>query len=151
MQVAQAHAGHQFTQSGELLAAVKAIVAVPLVDDVVMFGIKPAADPGVTPKLIHHDVVIPTPITIPGATFVTPDVAALAVEQRLARFGVTWSEVPFGSGERITADLIELVVPLIARQIGVPGIDVCCHVIVIAGGVVLDKTSRIELFAQTID
>ena len=124
VQVPQAHARHQFLDSRELLRAVEPPITVPLVDHVVMFGVQPAADLRVPAEVVHHDVIVPAPIDVARAALVAPDVAALAVEQRLAVLGAAADEVPFRARAGVPADLVQVLGPLVARQVGVPTVDV---------------------------
>ena len=151
MQIAQAHARHQLLQAGELVGAVEAVIAVPFVDHVVVLGVEPAADLRVAAEFVHHDVVVPAPVAVAGAAFVAPDVAALAVEQRLAALGAAADEIPFRAGEGVARDLVQMLAPGVARQVGVPGIDVGLDVVVVAGRVVLDQPRGVELLGQAVD
>ncbi len=151
VKVAQAHSRDEFVQAGDFVGAVKAVVAVPFVDDVVVLGVEPAADFGVAAELVHHHVVVPAPVAVARAAVVAPDIAAFAVEQRLAGLGAAADEIPFRAGEGVAGDLVEMLAPGIAREIGMPGIDVGRDVVKVAGRVVFDQARRVELFGQAID
>src|SRR5262249_8670035 len=80
VQIAQRHPVYDLAEPGFFPRAVKAPVAVPLVDDVVMLGVEPTGELRVSTKCIDGAMVIPAPIDVAGASLVAPDVAELRVE-----------------------------------------------------------------------
>ncbi len=89
------HIRNELRQACKLLASVKSIVAIPLIDHIVMLGIQPACHQRMFSKLIHHDVVVPAPIHISGTAFITPHISTFAVEHGNFGLLIASNEVPF--------------------------------------------------------
>ena len=151
MQVAQRHARHDVAEARFLPRAVVAPVAVPLVDHVMVLGIQPAADLGVTAKCVDGAVVIPAPIHVAGAALVAPHVPELRVAHRLPCLPPRRPEVPGRARERTVAHLLVARLPAPAGQVLVPGIEIGLRVSAAAAhGVVFDESCGIERLRQTV-
>ena len=150
--VAERHAGHQLAQARLLLRAVGAHVAVPLVDHVVVLGVEPAGRLRVAPELVEHRVVVEAPVHVARRALVAPDVAALAVEHRLAALAASAQVVPVRARLGPGLGLVELLLPLPPRQVHVPGVEVGLDVAagLAAGRVVLDEARRVERLREVV-
>src|SRR2546423_11759385 len=83
MQVPQRHPLDDLAKTGLLARAIEPPIAVPLVDDVVMLGVEPACQFGMAPERIDGAMVVPTPVDVTRAAFVSPHIPELGVENRL--------------------------------------------------------------------
>ena len=124
MQVAKRHAGNELVQTGDLLRTVEAPVAVPLVDDVVVLRVQPSGKHGMATEDIQGAMIIPAPVDIAGAAFVTPDVAELGIDIGLPLLAVPGFEIPGRAGVDRRILLEEEIFPRPSRQVAVPGVEV---------------------------
>src|SRR6266852_2000825 len=116
-----------------------------------VFGVQPAADLGVTAKCIDGAVVVPAPVHVAGAAFVTPYVPELRVTHRLTCLPPRRPEVPGRAGERAVAHLLVVRLPTPAGQVLVPGIEIGLGVSAAAThGVVFDESRGIERLGKTV-
>ena len=95
-------------------------------------------------------MIVPGEIHIAGTSFVTPHVAALAVEHRFAPLAVASDVVVGRTGIRVVVELRDRLLPLITRMIAVPCVQVGLDMIFVAGRIVLDQPRRIELLRLVV-
>ena len=138
MQVPKLHVRNEIIKSCIFLSTVKFIVAVPLIDHIVMFGIEPSGNLGVLPEFIHHDMVIPAPVHITSTSSITPNIPAFTVEHGNPGLFVTTDKVPFRTGIGVVDHIVEEIAPLVTRQVGVPGIEIGFHMIIVTGRIVFN-------------
>jgi hypothetical protein len=150
LEIGDGHARDKLIQTIDLRRTVVLDIAVPFVDHVVMLGIEPAGTLGIAAESIHHDVVVPSVVAVTCAAFVTPDIATLAVDHRCTILLVATDVVIGASGEGSVNIFLYLVFPDEATAVGMPGIDVGLHMIMVAGTLVLYETGRVETLCQVI-
>ena len=125
-------------------------VAVPLVDDIVMLRVEPACHLGMAAERVDHYVVVPGEITVTGASLISPDVAAFAVDHRGIILDIASGEVEGASriGPRVIP--LDLGLPVPAGPVGMPRIDVGFDMVPQAGGIVFSKAGRIQPLGQAV-
>ena len=94
VEIAKRHPLDEIAEASLFRRPVEAPVTVPLVDDIVVFGVQPAGELRMSPECVHRPVIIPTPIDVAGAPFISPNVAELRVEHWLMILSPTLFEVP---------------------------------------------------------
>src|SRR5439155_26728139 len=103
VQIPQRHPGHDLAEARLFPGTVVTPVAIPLVDDVVVLGVEPAAELGVTAKRVDRTMVVPAPIDVARAALVAPHVAELRIAHRLPCLAPRGPEVPGGAIESAVA------------------------------------------------
>ncbi len=145
VEIAQRHPGHQVAEARLLPRAVVAPIPVPLVDHIVMLGVQPAADFGMTPKRVDGTMVVPAPIDVARAAFIAPHVAELRITHRLTYLPPRGSEVPGPSWERAVAEPLVVRLPTPPGQVLVPRVEIGLGMAAAAAHrVVFDESSRVQ-------
>src|SRR5207237_114161 len=121
---------------------ISAPVAVPLIDHVVMLGVEPAADFGMTAECVDRAVVVPAPVHVARAALVAPDIAELGVAPRLMALPPRRLEIPRRARERAVAQALDVVFPAPAGEVVVPGVEIGCRVTAAAADRVVFHESR---------
>ena len=112
VEVPHAHAGDDLGETGVFGAAVESVMAVPFVDDIVMFSVEPSVDFWLATELIDHDMIVPAPVDVAGAASIAPNIAALTVEEGLIALFTASDEIPFGAGKGVFVDFLKPAAPL---------------------------------------
>ena len=152
MKIFDCHAFYQLAYARFFFAAVEPKIAIPLINYVVMLGIKPTRNFWVFPKSIHHSVVIPTPIYIARAAFVAPNIATFGVDIWHIGLFITVFVMKFAAHKGFFVDCLQMFFPTFACQIFVPCINIGFGMPrPAANGIVFHQTSGIQTFCQTIN
>src|SRR6266498_1834390 len=131
--------------------SVEAPVAVPFIDDVVVFGVQPPCDLWMATERIQSAMVVPAPIHVAGAALIAPHVPELRVDHRLPRLTPWRLEIPGRSGKRAVTHALNTRFPFPARQVLVPRVDVrLCVTVAAARRVVFDEPRGIQRLRETV-